>query len=295
MSKRGLQQQLEVIEQDRDKPAIAFFDLDRTLIAGYSIVGMARERIRHGLTRGDLRDSVAILRDLAKQQRTMKQGLKGSDYNRLVKTLSRSLKGISEETLSHLGEQAYHNTIARSLYSEAITLLEAHRRAGHRVAIVTAATRYQVDPIAKVLGADEVCCTRPGSRGRQIYREHTRTLVLRGGQSNSGAARVQATGVFPEEQLVLLGFYRRPAAAEQGWKTRCCKSLRKTGRLCRHTLLAATQLCKPRHTVAGNRASHHAHAADGGHNYRVVCTGRTDKRAWPWQPHEPQAHHTNGG
>lgn len=142
-----------------DSPTVAFFDLDRTLIAGYSIVAMARERIRLGLTRGDIRDSAAILRELVRQQRAMDAGIKGPGYHRLVKTLSRSLQGIREDTLARLGEQAYRNSIARSLYSEGIALIEAHRRAGHRIVIVTAATRYQVEPIARVLGVDEVCCS----------------------------------------------------------------------------------------------------------------------------------------
>jgi putative phosphoserine phosphatase/1-acylglycerol-3-phosphate O-acyltransferase len=160
MSTQNLHSHLQLVEQDRgETPAIAFFDLDRTLIAGYSIVAIARERIRHGLSRGDIRDSAAILRDLLGQQRTMEQGLKGTAYNRLVRTLSKSLKGISEETFTELGKQAYHNTIARSLYSEAIALIETHRRAGHRLVIVSAATRYQVEPIAEVLGVDEICCT----------------------------------------------------------------------------------------------------------------------------------------
>lgn len=160
MSTLNLHNHLQFIEQDRGAtPAVAFFDLDRTLIAGYSIVAIARERIRHGLTRGDILDSAAILRDLLGQQRTMEKGLKGPAYNRLVRTLSRSLQGISEETFTQLGKQAYHNGIARSLYSEAIALIEAHRRAGHRLVIISASTRYQIEPIAEVLGIDEICCT----------------------------------------------------------------------------------------------------------------------------------------
>lgn len=159
MSVHTLDQHLATIGQMQNSPSVAFFDLDRTLIAGFSIVGMARERIRHGLTRGDLRESSAILADLLRQQRNMEKGQKGPGYKRLVTSLSKSLKGLSEETLIRLGEQAYDNTIARSLYSEAIALVEAHRRAGHRLVIVSAATHYQIDPIARVLGIEEVCCT----------------------------------------------------------------------------------------------------------------------------------------
>lgn len=142
-----------------DSRCIAFFDLDRTLIAGYSIVAMAWERVRHGLSRGELIESSAILREILRQHERHDSTLHGSSYQRLVQRLSRSLKGIPESTMTRLGEQAYQHSIARNLYSEAIALVEAHRRAGHRLVIVTAATCYQVDPIARILGVDEVCCT----------------------------------------------------------------------------------------------------------------------------------------
>ena len=103
------------------KPTVAFFDLDRTLIAGYSILAMARERARHGLTRGELSGSAAIMRDLLQEQRSLERGA-GPSYHRLVKRLSRSLKGISEETLARLGQQAYDNSIARTLYRAAFEL-----------------------------------------------------------------------------------------------------------------------------------------------------------------------------
>lgn len=160
MSTTALVNHLHTVGSDcGDKPVVAFFDLDRTLIAGYSIVAIARERIRHGLTRGDLKESALILKELVRQQRSMDSGVKGPGYHRLVKTLTRSLQGVREETLKELGENAYHHSIARSLYSEAVSLIEAHRRAGHYLVIVTAATRYQVEPIAKVLGVDDICCT----------------------------------------------------------------------------------------------------------------------------------------
>lgn len=155
-----LASQFQLIESTAgDSRCIAFFDLDRTLIAGYSIVAMAWERVRHGLSRGELLESSAILREILRQEGGRDSVMRGSSYQRLVNRLSRSLKGIPETTMVKLGEQAYHHSVARSLYSEAIGLVEAHRRAGHRLVIVTAATRYQVEPIAKVLGIDEVCCT----------------------------------------------------------------------------------------------------------------------------------------
>ena len=160
MTTTALSDYLQTVEDRGDSTrAVAFFDLDRTLIAGYSIVGLAWERVRHGLTRGEVRDSVDILGHLLRRQHGRTARMRKNRYHRLVDRLSHSLAGVAEETLTRLGEQAYRNGIARSIYSESIALVEAHRRAGHRLVIVTAATRYQVEPIAAALGIDEVCCT----------------------------------------------------------------------------------------------------------------------------------------
>ncbi len=153
----SLQYHLNTIDASAgDKTTLAFFDLDRTLIAGYSIFAIARETIRHGARNGELRQAARICRDVLRH----KVDASGSNYHRVVRRVTRALEGVSEQTLFELGERAYHNSIARSLYSEAITLVKAHRAAGHKLVIVTAASRYQVEPVARVLGIDEICCTR---------------------------------------------------------------------------------------------------------------------------------------
>jgi putative phosphoserine phosphatase/1-acylglycerol-3-phosphate O-acyltransferase len=152
-----LKRHLETIRQDHpEKQGVAFFDLDRTLIAGYSILAIAGETIRRGARQGELRQATKVLRDVLRH----KVDASGSNYQRLVARTSKALTGVSESTLTELGERAYRNSIAKTLYREAITLVEAHRAAGHKLVIVSAASRYQVEPVARVLGIEEVCCTR---------------------------------------------------------------------------------------------------------------------------------------
>jgi putative phosphoserine phosphatase/1-acylglycerol-3-phosphate O-acyltransferase len=137
-------------------PAVAFFDLDRTLIAGYSILALAVETAQLGARRGQWRQSAKVIRDLLKH----KVDGTGSNYHRVIRRTSRALTGISESALSRLGEEAYRKHLAKNLYREAIALVEAHRAAGHKLVIVSAASRYQIEPIARVLGIAEICCTR---------------------------------------------------------------------------------------------------------------------------------------
>jgi putative phosphoserine phosphatase/1-acylglycerol-3-phosphate O-acyltransferase len=138
------------------QPRVAFFDLDRTLIAGFSIIAFASETIRHATSKGELRQAATVFKDVLRHRIDRS----GSNYHRMVRRITSALQGVSELTLQELGEKAYANSLERRVYSEAIRLVEAHRAAGHKLVIVTAASRYQVDPIARVLGIDEICCTR---------------------------------------------------------------------------------------------------------------------------------------
>ena len=155
MDTHSLQDQINQVEEQGPR-AVAFFDLDGTLIAGYSIFGLAWEVIRESGKRGQLRKSGKLLRDALRQR----VDGSGGNYARLVRRITAALEGLSEESIARMGENAYHNTIARSLYREAISLVEAHRAAGHHLVILTAASRYQVAPIARVLGIDEIYCTQ---------------------------------------------------------------------------------------------------------------------------------------
>ncbi len=40
----------------------------------------------------------------------------GTNYHRVVRRVTRALRGVSEETLFALGEEAYRNSIEKSLY-----------------------------------------------------------------------------------------------------------------------------------------------------------------------------------
>lgn len=142
---------------DKGSTRIAFFDLDGTLICGYSIFALARETISKSLSDGQWQDAAGLMQDLVRgpDRRTT-----GGSYHRLVRRLSRALKGNSESNLEAMGQRAYDHYLAQKIFSESIVLIEAHRRAGHHVVMVTSASRYQAEPIARELGIDEICCTQ---------------------------------------------------------------------------------------------------------------------------------------
>jgi putative phosphoserine phosphatase / 1-acylglycerol-3-phosphate O-acyltransferase len=139
---------------------VVYFDLDHTLIAGYSVSALVWERIRGG--------SVPMRRLLSSASVFLNYGLGRADYHELLSTTVRDLGGESADALAELGERAFRRRIFRWIYAEATALISAHRRAGHHLVIVTSATRYQADPIARALGVDELCCTELEVRDGRI-------------------------------------------------------------------------------------------------------------------------------
>jgi putative phosphoserine phosphatase/1-acylglycerol-3-phosphate O-acyltransferase len=135
----------------RDERVVAFFDLDRTLIAGYSIAALALEKMWSG--------SLSPRRILAHAGIFLHWGLGRSDYHQLLEGTVQGLVGMSEAEITELGERAFERRLKPLIYAEARHLIDAHKRAGHDVVIVTSASRYQTLPIARDLEVEHVYCT----------------------------------------------------------------------------------------------------------------------------------------
>jgi putative phosphoserine phosphatase/1-acylglycerol-3-phosphate O-acyltransferase len=134
--------------------AVAFFDLDGTLLAGYSVVALSWELARAKEHRRELKGAMSLLTRLLTQR-----SAQGS-YEYLTRQLAQALAGVEEARLSELGKLAFERHLARNLYREAIAVVEAHRAAGHHLVIVSAASYYQIAPIANALGISDIQCTR---------------------------------------------------------------------------------------------------------------------------------------
>jgi len=133
------------------RPVVAYFDLDRTLIAGYSITALALTKMWSG--------SLSPKRIIAHAGIFLHWGLGRSDYHQLLESTVRGLVGMSEAEMTELGEQAFQRRIRPVIYREGRRLIDAHKSLGHEVVIVTSASRYQVEPIARELSVEQVYCT----------------------------------------------------------------------------------------------------------------------------------------
>lgn len=129
----------------------AFFDFDGTVIYGYSATTYLREQIK----RGDVSP-----RQLLELTKTMTQfGMGNMGFSAMMTIASQYLRGITEENYLEFAEKLYTKHIAKLIYPESRALIDAHLKKGHTVALVTAATPYQVMPAARDLGIENVKCS----------------------------------------------------------------------------------------------------------------------------------------
>lgn len=130
----------------------AFFDVDRTLIAGFS----ALQFMRHGLSSG-LVNPADFLEAIATTARFQ---LGQTGFSGFVAGTAGMLRGRTEAELEEMGEHIFTERLATEIYPESRALVQAHRHKGHTLAVVSAATRYQIEPLARELEIPHVLCTR---------------------------------------------------------------------------------------------------------------------------------------
>lgn len=144
----------EVIESVLNGPrgpnVAAFFDLDGTLVQGFTASAIFADRIRkRQVPAGDLARLVAGIVD----------GTFGGDQRKVADIGLASLRGHMEDQLVELGERLFVQRIAGTIRPQARSIVKAHQRMGHTVVLASAATHFQVDPVARDLGVPNVLCS----------------------------------------------------------------------------------------------------------------------------------------
>lgn len=139
-------------EHEEEGPDIAaFFDLDRTIIDDFS----AKRFVRTRLFSGETTATEYITQFIT----ALGFSLGNRDFEVLTKIASMGVKGIPEKVFVNLGKKVYEDYLAPTIYPESRKLIQKHIDKGHKVVIISAATSYQIMPIAKELGISDVYCT----------------------------------------------------------------------------------------------------------------------------------------
>ncbi|MBK8052804.1 MAG: HAD-IB family hydrolase [Saprospiraceae bacterium] len=143
---------MEILEGERGPHIGAFFDLDRTLINGFSAKNFVASRLLSG--RFTSQELIAQFAGAISYARDT------GNFGKMAAISANGVKGIDEHVFIQVGEEVYRKKLAEAIYPESRALVSAHIEMGHTVAIISAATPYQVEPIARDLCIDIVECTR---------------------------------------------------------------------------------------------------------------------------------------
>jgi putative phosphoserine phosphatase/1-acylglycerol-3-phosphate O-acyltransferase len=150
----------ELVEAIHDAPRgpriAACFDYDGTVIDGFSAAAFYRQRFRE-LDIGP----VELVRTLLATAR----GIGGEeDFAEFLTISLAAWEGKREEDMTALSEKLFKHEISGRLHHEVWRLAEAHREMGHTIVLASSATRFQVEPMARELGADHALFTPVESR-----------------------------------------------------------------------------------------------------------------------------------
>jgi HAD superfamily hydrolase (TIGR01490 family) len=131
----------------RDRPILAFFDVDNTLMRGASVYYVGREAFRRGLIS---RRDIALF--AWHQFRFLAVG---ENRNHLSTAKERALGlagGHSEAVLVQLAEDIWGKAIEPKLWPETVALTAEHLAKGHEVWLITATPQIVAQVIATHLG-----------------------------------------------------------------------------------------------------------------------------------------------
>jgi putative phosphoserine phosphatase / 1-acylglycerol-3-phosphate O-acyltransferase len=162
----------------------AFFDLDGTLVAGYTAAAQTRDRLR----RRDLRvvEFLTIV-ELAVQFRLGRRA-----FETLIEGSALTVKGRLAREVDERGEHIFRQSVADLIYPEMRELVRAHQRRGHTVVLSSSALTNQVAPVARYLGIEYIVCNRLVADEQGILTGEIEQPVVWGPTKASGVQRFAA-------------------------------------------------------------------------------------------------------
>ncbi|AJR06116.1 HAD family hydrolase [Photobacterium gaetbulicola] len=130
-----------------NKPYLAIFDLDETLIAADSASLWSAYLVSKGIAPASL---------LLEEKAMMEAYAKGQmDMDAYMQTTLKPMVGMDEITIDMLVNEFIEQHIKPALYQDAVNRITWHKRRGDTVLVISATGEHLVKPIANLLGADD--------------------------------------------------------------------------------------------------------------------------------------------
>jgi len=132
-------------------PAVgAFFDLDGTLVAGFTATAHASDRIK--------RRQARIGEVLGVVEASVRYKLGRMRFERLLVRAAGYLRGEALAELDEIGQRLFSEQIAARMYPLMREVVCAHQDRGHTVVLSSSALTIHAEPVARALGITHVVC-----------------------------------------------------------------------------------------------------------------------------------------
>ena len=140
----------EVEEGPNGRGSGAFFDLDGTLVEGYTARFFLEARLRSRQVGAS---------EIVRTARLGTSALLGrADFEALLDASAKATAHRTDKEVREMADRIFTERTAPRVVAGARQLVEAHRERGHTIVLASSATNYQAEPVARALDIDHVIC-----------------------------------------------------------------------------------------------------------------------------------------
>src|SRR2546429_7409490 len=118
----------------------AFCDLDGTLVAGFTVAAVTRDRLR--------RREIGAAEFLQMMQLAVEYRLGRSQFENVIAGAVGSTRGRLAEDVDEVGERIFQQSVVDLIYPEMRDLVLAHQRRRHTAELYSSALTMQAAPVA---------------------------------------------------------------------------------------------------------------------------------------------------
>ncbi len=144
------QQLAEIAAADPGPRVGAFFDVDGTLVSGFTAMVHAGHRFRH--RQAKIGEMFGVI------EASVRYRVGRMEFERLVERASGYMRGDSLTELDELGEYLFRRHIETRVFASMREVVRAHQDCGHTVVASSSALTIHAEPVARYLGIDHVIC-----------------------------------------------------------------------------------------------------------------------------------------
>ncbi len=170
--------------------AVAFFDLDKTIIAKSSTLAFTRPMFRAGLLSGSTLAKAGVA-----QAFYQAFGADHDQMERAKEELAAITKGWAREDVEALVTETVDEVVAPLVYAEALAIMEEHRGKGRKVVVISASPEEIVRPLCRYLGIDDVIATRAAVDDEGRYTGELELYVYGPGKAEAIVAMAEEDGI----------------------------------------------------------------------------------------------------